>query len=87
MWGCGYLQPYRDGWIANIVTPILDQQSLDLRSPTGAYKMAEILLNHFSPKPAGETISILLPRATAAPSPGRRRETSGFGEPRRRLPF
>ncbi|MDZ4345943.1 MAG: hypothetical protein U1E51_26315 [Candidatus Binatia bacterium] len=38
---------YRDLWLENIAMPILDYPRLDLRSPEGANKMAEILLKHF----------------------------------------
>lgn len=42
---------YRDSWLANIAMPILDAAPLDLRTHAGANKMAEILLDHFFPKP------------------------------------
>lgn len=50
---------YYHSWLCNIAMPILDQHTLDLRSPTGANAMAAILLEHFWGKPRGATISIL----------------------------
>jgi hypothetical protein len=51
---------YRDSWLANIAMPILDAYMLDLKSPAGANKMAEILLQHFFPKP-DPSISMVSP--------------------------